>query len=794
MQGGALFDIFSSGSESDMIKKHQYFWVGLLISLPLVFTLMFFGYFKPQFDLVIYTDNIKGEGTCSAYLSSTSQPFAYLYKADAYFGSELKTLRMQNLRYDVNAVRLSLYNVEEADILSYDVAVFGYTVMHHNSEGDHFVLKPMTLVATESNEASIGHILNENPESVFTVDFTKAIGIPTWVWIVYFVFLLLISDLLALGLGYLFERTPNLRLPLLGAASILAAMIMGCFFCGSLPYVDYVYFLLNGLMFFAAALLISALSLSWIGPTIVSTFLLFWYAANYYVISFRNKPIMPADLKAMGTAREVVGGYDLMPTWQMILSIFLILIYTVQLIIIWKEQKKQDKKPTLRTRFLYRVASLALAGILVFFGLHNPAFKALNSFQWDSKVLEGFHREGILLTYIQSAMSAHVPKPEGYSREVLSSWLEEYQKQPKETQEGVQPTRIIMVMNEAFSDLRSVGLDPEINVMPFIDSLRENTIQGNLYVSVIGGGTCNTEFEALTGNTLAFLGSGAYPYTENVTRPLFSLAAFFKENGYITEAFHANEADNWNRDMVYPNLGFDAFHSILDYPEITTLHNYVADSSDYHYIQTEDQSSKGTPRFFFNVTIQNHADYDHFLDVEEADTVKRHESELTESARVYLSLIKASDNAIQEMIENYENDDEPTMIVFFGDHQPYMGEDAMGPIYVHVNSQLDYFKSKFFIWTNYETPAAENLDISANYLPWLILEHGNFPLPPYIMMLRELYEKYPIFTSQGLICAEDGMIYDSVEQLLEDPLIRKYQYIQYANLFDEIDPAWFEVK
>ena len=48
-------------------------------------------------------------------------------------------------------------------------------------------------------------------------------------------------------------------------------------------------------------------------------------------------------------------------------------------------------------------------------------------------------------------------------------------------------------------------------------------------------------------------------------------------------------------------------------------------------------------------------------------------------------------------------------------------------------------------------------------------------------------------SSQGVMDIE-GNIYNSVTEVMDDPLIQKYQYIQYANLFDEIDPAWFEVR
>ena len=106
---------------------------------------------------------------------------------------------------------------------------------------------------------------------------------------------------------------------------------------------------------------------------------------------------------------------------------------------------------------------------------------------------------------------------------------------------------------------------------------------------------------------------------------------------------------------------------------------------------------------------------------------------------------------------------------------------------------MDLYKSKFFIWTNYETKTEHDVQISANYLPWLILERGNFALPPYVQMLKELHEKYPIISAQGVMDAE-GNVYSGVAEVMDDPLIKKYQYIQYANMFDEIDPAWFEVK
>ena len=247
---------------------------------------------------------------------------------------------------------------------------------------------------------------------------------------------------------------------------------------------------------------------------------------------------------------------------------------------------------------------------------------------------------------------------------------------------------------------------------------------------------------------------------------------------------------------MYPNLGFGVFNSIANYPEITSdsyLHSHIKDAIDYAFLEQRDSEKGDQPRFLFNVTIQNHADYDHFEDVEEAATLVRYEGSLHQNVRVYLSLLKVSDDSINDLVTHYKDSHEPTMIVFFGDHQPMLPAAAQNDVYTQMQYYLDFFKSKFFIWTNYETETVHDAAISANYLPWLILERGNFPLPPYVQMLKEVHEKYPIISSQGVMDAE-GNVYDNVAVLADDPLIQKYQYIQYANLFDEIDPAWFEVK
>lgn len=764
----------------------------LFITLPLVFIIVFLGYFPVHYDVVLHTDNIVGEGICKSYGSRFSEHMLS-NEVTFYFGSELKQATIKGALYDVRTFYMVTSDVTAYDVVGIDIYVHGVHLRHLSAEDilpDKEVLEGEKAVL--SSQDGVLHVDVHDPNIGSTLTISRNF-IPTWFWIAYFSVMLLIAILLALLLGFILERYPALKLPLMSAACVAVALLSGMYFCDSLPFQTYIILGLNWLLLLALAMVFNALTLPFLGTLVTMLLSTGWYIANYFVIILRGKPILPADLKAVGTAAEVMGGYTFTPSGKMILGVAVVVLYGILLVLVWK--KNRPKKQPLKKQLLRRGISVAAAVLIAVLCLNTKTYKNMDTFAWDNVLIKNYHEQGAILSFLKSAANSKVKKPEGYSREFVNSYLADYASAVPAEDGAMQPTRIIMVMNEAFSDLRSVGLDGSIDVMPFIDSLDENVVEGSLYVSIFGGGTCNTEFEGLTGNTLAFLSVGAYPYTENVTEPIFSLASYFKSLGYGAEAFHANEADNWNRSKAYPNMGFEAFHSIEDYKafgEVVKLHGQAADVNDYLFMEAVDAEYSGEPRFLFNVTMQNHSPYDSWLDVEKAASVAENGSDLYVDTQIYLSLIKASDEEVRQLVETYRDSSEPTMIVFFGDHQPALPGAAISEIYTNVRVNLDLYKSKFFIWTNYDTPEWLNAGISANYLPWLILERGNFPLPPYVQLLKEVYEKYPVISSQGVIDAE-GNIYGSVNDLLDDPLIRKYQYVQYANLFDEIDQAWFEV-
>ncbi len=361
-----------------------------------------------------------------------------------------------------------------------------------------------------------------------------------------------------------------------------------------------------------------------------------------------------------------------------------------------------------------------------------------------------------------------------------------------ETQDSENPN-IIVIMNEAFSDLSVLGDFPvNMDYMPFFRSLTENTVRGNLFVSVKGGNTANTEFEFLTGDTMAFLPQGSIAYQQYIHEAKPTLTSWLESMGYATAALHPFNASGWDRDEVYPYFGFD---TILFYPDFTyrdTLRTYVSDESSFkQIIDLYENKDEDTPVFIFEVTMQNHGgyynDYDNFipeisLEFEPESAKEKHYTEQ------YLSLIKKTDEAFQMLIEYFSAQDEKTIVVMFGDHQPtdIIAEPIMEYCGTSDDDSLEYeqqrYTTPFVIWANYDIEEKEIERISANYLSGLVLEVAGLEKTGYQEFLYDLFQELPVITANVYIDAE-GNYYNSQDNPYAGQL-EQYRSLQYYHLFE----------
>jgi len=354
----------------------------------------------------------------------------------------------------------------------------------------------------------------------------------------------------------------------------------------------------------------------------------------------------------------------------------------------------------------------------------------------------------------------------------------------------VKRPNIIVIMDEAFSDLAVRGdFTTNEDYMPFIHRLQqgaENTRTGYLNVSVLGGNTANTEFEFLTGNTIGFLPQGSVAYQQYVQKETPSLASYLKELDYHTVAIHPYYASGWDRDRVYPLLGFDEFLSQDDFTNPKRIRNYISDESSFaKIIELYENKKEGEPLFVFNVTMQNHSGYEEeFHNFTPDITVDGIDSK---ALSMYLSLVKQTDSALQGLIDYFSQADEDTMIVFFGDHQPttyvsnpILRNNKVNPETLTDEENLLKYKVPYVIWSNFDIEEQTDGETSANYLAMDVLENCDLPLPALQSSLTGLRKEYPVISAAGVREA-DGTL-TTVKQCGE--ALNDYRSLEYYLLFD----------
>ena len=516
---------------------------------------------------------------------------------------------------------------------------------------------------------------------------------------------------------------------------------------------------------------------------------------NHYVMAFRSTPFVPWDLLSARTAASVAQNYDFTPTPRMI-------VVTVLFVLLMVAVRILRKVP--RIKLPIRLGSAVLCGLalcLFVNTLQQETFQNkhyLYPFLFTPAYMTKVN--GMAVTFAMDLAYVAVDKPEGYSAEEAQKTLEQYgntdnvfaddeentndSKNRGEDANNKDLPNIIVIMDEAFSDLSVVGdLETNEDYMPFMHKMQQgadHTITGYAQVSVCGGNTANSEFEFLTGNTMSFLPSGSIPYQQYITKDTPSLASYLASLGYETYAQHPYYASGWNREKVYPLIGFEHLNFIDDYANKTYVRKYVSDDADMqHIIDTYENKEDGKPAFIFNVTMQNHGGYtDAFSDLSEDVHATNYNSEVLDR---YLSLIRLTDQSLEKLVDYFSNVDEKTVIVFFGDHQPsdavaaQIQDSMLLPGESVPDEQLrKRYLVPYLVWANYDIDGATQQNTSLNYLSAEVLKAAGVPTDAYQNFLLDLQKSYPVMSAAGRTDASDA----------DENMLNTYKKLQYYNLFE----------
>ena len=522
---------------------------------------------------------------------------------------------------------------------------------------------------------------------------------------------------------------------------------------------------------------------------ITSNIILFILGFAIYMVSmFRGTPLSLLDILSLQTGISVAFTYKMSFDFYFVLAFISLILITS---IISKVNYKYDKKYK-----LFRILSLLGCTLLIFVFYTTNFISIFNLYTYLWIPENEYKTNGFLASFIKQVKDIRIVEPEDYSLKLIADitktdYLSEMQNSTTipTVQSDADKPNIIVIMNESFSEMavhRNFATSEDY--IPYLRTILASTISGYVHSSVYGGRTPNSEWEFLTNNSMAFFSYANVPYQQFIRSNSYSLVSTLKALGYTATSIHPWYSTGYRRNYVYQLFGFDSSEFVEDMDDLEYIRTYPSDLSTYkHLIKRYEEKDDSKPFFNFTITMQNHSGYDiPGMDSEIFLT----EIENCPRVEQYLTLLKKSDEALQYLINYFSNEDEKTIILFFGDHQPPYIEDEFWN-YINEgkddNSLADAEKgylTPYFIWANYDLPDYDIPDISLNYLSILLLDVAGLKTTPYMNYLRHMQKQIPVITGHGYMTS-DGTYHNFDENTEVSKLIDTYKNLQFNNMFDK---------
>lgn len=508
---------------------------------------------------------------------------------------------------------------------------------------------------------------------------------------------------------------------------------------------------------------------------------------NYFVVMFRSNPIVPWDIYSFETAMSVADNYVFSVDWALAEHIAMFIL----MLIVGVRTNIRLNKKILRPILTVAMCIPAYFYISYLWQDNLERNTGLNDTLFNAKYMHS--KDGFFVSFILDIHFLQIEEPKNYSDEYALSLLNEQEVEKVETPEELPD--IIAIMDETFSDPAVLGeFETNKDYMPFIHSILRgevaNTISGYTDVSVLGGNTANSEFEFLTGNSMAFFPNGSVPYLQYIRDGISTIVPQLEEYGYTTYGTHPYRAKGWNREFIYDLMGFDYRYFQGSFPFEDKLRNYVSDEADFKSILEWRNNTEG-PFFMFNVTMQNHSNYGGDFDNFDPQIVAKFKNTYSNKyLNKYLSLMYETDQDVASLLSELSQSDRKTIVVFWGDHQP--NDYVVRPIYKEYGLDFDNQtyeqqqqrqKTPFFIWANYDIQEQTNVEISLNYLNILLFETAGLQLDEYQTFRKNLWQgQIPMMNAVGYRNDDGDLVeYDDAPEEIQN-LLNEYQNIQYYRM------------
>lgn len=509
---------------------------------------------------------------------------------------------------------------------------------------------------------------------------------------------------------------------------------------------------------------------------------------NRVKLTIRGEPFVPRDISLIKEAADAAGSYDMTLPWFQIGCLVVMTAVFIVLGVLLPLKKSEDapKKRGALVRVMGFV--LCLAVLVGAVGLVYSSTDLYNSFETTEPYnLSSVNNElGFAYYFCYHFSTYKIEKPEGFDRDEAASWETGYESAP-----DAADVNVVFVMDEAFSDIlnEDVFVFPEgENPMEVYNTLAEgeNAWAGHIVVPYFAGGTADTEFDVVSGMQTNLLNPAAPSLTafRTVNRDLDSIFRVFGADGYTSCFMHPGQSWFYNRENVYDWFGADESFFVEDF-DAEYKGSWVTDESVLRELisRFEEKSAGGGLDFTYAVTIQNHMSYtaEKYGDYvcPEVETTAELSPEIQTAVNVYAEGIRDANAMLEDLTEFYSAQDEPVLLVFFGDHLPYLGDNRQGYAELGLpaasvtggEDPFAAYTAPVLFWCN--DAAAEALDfanaiealdlpadgrISACYLGAVVLElTGRGEVSPWFAFLNEMRRELPVLHN-GYYESADGEI------------------------------------
>lgn len=523
---------------------------------------------------------------------------------------------------------------------------------------------------------------------------------------------------------------------------------------------------------------------------------------TYYKLEMRGEPFLPWDFSQIGDLAGVADHIQLQIQPSMVIVALIVVAMTVFSGFICLPYKEGW-----RWRLIFSGIGALLSVFLVFGVWINTSVCQFFGIYEDMWMQDRYYKNyGIITGFFTNLRVLDIEEPENYSEESVLEIVQRTEKAKLQNGEPfyencyaanedqvVEEPNIIYIMNESFWDvsrLEGVVFDRELT--PNLHALMNQAAYGRCYSPSFGGGTCDVEFEALTGFSLEHLPAGSKPYQQYVTQEMFSTPQYLKSKGYDTMAIHGYYRKFWSRNTAYPNLGIDTFIAAEDFENPNRRRGLISDSEMTKRIISEYENHEQTsdaPIFIHAVTMQNHTTYDasHYPE-DELVKILEHpgfSDNTISQLQDFATGIYEADQALGDLISYFSTVDEPTIVVFWGDHYNPLGTgyevfEKTGYIEKGNTSSPNLRQTDLLIWSNYSDQPVELGTIAAYQISPVVMDLYGLEKPVwYDFLIQELSVMRA--RTRGITVEPDGSFSEDMSdeqmQWYNDHWLLQYDYM-----------------